>query len=167
MMITNSNLQYWYICGGGLVTKSCPTLATPWTGSLPGSPVHGVLQARILEWVAISFSRGSVNRGIIEVCLLPSLGSHRVGHDWSDLAAAAGCCLECLFWRIKQNCLVIAIYTINWTITWFVILSPINKNILLKLKVVLTYLRESNIHHIYVFNILQLLKLFLLDNWMT
>ena len=46
------------------------------------------------------------------------------------------------------------------------VLSPINKNILLKLKIVLTYLRESNIHHIYVFNILQLLKLFLLDNFL-
>ena len=33
--------------------------ATAWTGSLPGSSVHGILQARILEWVAISFSRGS------------------------------------------------------------------------------------------------------------
>ena len=33
--------------------------ATPWTGSLPGSSVHGILQARLLEWVAISFSRGS------------------------------------------------------------------------------------------------------------
>ena len=32
--------------------------ATPWT-SLPGSSVHGISQARILEWVAISFSRGS------------------------------------------------------------------------------------------------------------
>ena len=30
-----------------------------WTGNLPGSSVHGILQARILEWVAISFSRGS------------------------------------------------------------------------------------------------------------
>ena len=46
--------------GGGLVTKSCQTLATPWTVcSLPGSSVHGILQARIREWVAISFSRGS------------------------------------------------------------------------------------------------------------
>ena len=36
--------------------KSCLTLATPWT---VGSTVHGILQARILEWVAISFSRGS------------------------------------------------------------------------------------------------------------
>ena len=31
---------------------------TPWTVSLPGSYVHGILQARILEWVAISFSKG-------------------------------------------------------------------------------------------------------------
>ena len=33
--------------------------ATPWTSSLPGFSLHGILQARILEWVAISFSRGS------------------------------------------------------------------------------------------------------------
>ena len=32
--------------------------------SLPGSSVHGIFQARILEWVAISFSRGSSNPGI-------------------------------------------------------------------------------------------------------
>ena len=43
--------------GGGLVAKSCPTLATPWTVcSPPGSSVRGILQARILEWVAISSS---------------------------------------------------------------------------------------------------------------
>ena len=40
--------------GGGLVAKLCPTFAI-----LPGSTVHGILQAGILEWVAISFSRGS------------------------------------------------------------------------------------------------------------
>ena len=33
--------------------------ATPWTCSLPGSSICGILQARILEWVAISFSRRS------------------------------------------------------------------------------------------------------------
>ena len=44
---------------GGLVTKSCSTLATPWTVGPPGSSVHGIFQARILEWIAISFSRGS------------------------------------------------------------------------------------------------------------
>ena len=36
--------------------QSCPTLCDPRDSSPPGSPVHGILQARILEWVAISFS---------------------------------------------------------------------------------------------------------------
>ena len=41
------------------VTQSCPTLCDPVDCSPPDSSVHGILQARILEWVAISFSRGS------------------------------------------------------------------------------------------------------------
>ena len=36
--------------------QSCPTLLDPMDCSLPGSPVPGILQARTLEWVAISFS---------------------------------------------------------------------------------------------------------------
>ena len=36
--------------------RSCPTLCDPIDGSLPGSPVPGILQARTLEWVAIAFS---------------------------------------------------------------------------------------------------------------
>ena len=36
--------------------QSCPTLCDPIDGSLPGSPIPGILQARTLEWVAISFS---------------------------------------------------------------------------------------------------------------
>ena len=36
--------------------QSCPTLCDPIDGSLPGSPVPGILQARTLEWVAISSS---------------------------------------------------------------------------------------------------------------
>ena len=42
-----------------LVAQSCPTLCNPRDYSLPGFSVHGILQARILEWVAIPFSRGS------------------------------------------------------------------------------------------------------------
>ena len=38
--------------------QSCPTLCDPTDGSPPGSPVPGILQARILEWVAISFNAG-------------------------------------------------------------------------------------------------------------
>ena len=45
--------------GSGLVAKLFPTFETPMDCSPPGSPVHGILQARILEWAAISFSRGS------------------------------------------------------------------------------------------------------------
>ena len=40
-------------------TQSCLTLCDPVDCSPPGSSIHGILQARILEWVAISFSRGS------------------------------------------------------------------------------------------------------------
>ena len=36
--------------------QSCPTLCDPIDGSLPGSAIPGILQARTLEWVAISFS---------------------------------------------------------------------------------------------------------------
>ena len=42
-----------------LVTQSCPTLCDHLDCSPPGSSVHRILQARILEWVAILFSRGS------------------------------------------------------------------------------------------------------------
>ena len=38
------------------VTQSCPTLSDPMDCSLPGSAVHGIFQARELEWGAISFS---------------------------------------------------------------------------------------------------------------
>ena len=41
------------------ITQSCPTLCDPMDCSPPGSSVYGILQARVLEWVAISFSRGS------------------------------------------------------------------------------------------------------------
>ena len=42
-----------------LVAQSCPILCDPIDCSLPGSSVHGILQARILEWVPIPFSRRS------------------------------------------------------------------------------------------------------------
>ena len=46
-------------CCSCSVGKSCPTLYDPMGCSPPGSSVHGILQARILRWAAISFSRGS------------------------------------------------------------------------------------------------------------
>ena len=43
--------------------KSCPTLCHPIDCSLPDSSIHGISQARILEWVAISFPRESSQPG--------------------------------------------------------------------------------------------------------
>ena len=43
----------------GEVAQSCPTLCDPMDCSLPGFSIHGILQVRVLEWVAISFSRAS------------------------------------------------------------------------------------------------------------
>ena len=49
------------ICAKSL--QSCLTICDPMDCSPPGSSVHGVLQARILEWISISFSRGSSQPG--------------------------------------------------------------------------------------------------------
>ena len=38
------------------VTQSCPTLSDPMDCNLPGSTIHGIFQARVLEWGAIAFS---------------------------------------------------------------------------------------------------------------
>jgi len=42
------------------VAQSCPTLLDPMDCSLPGSSVHGIFQARVLEWGAIAFSLGKI-----------------------------------------------------------------------------------------------------------
>ena len=47
-----------------LVAKSCPTLCDHMDCSPPGSSVHGLLQAGILEWVAISYSKGHLQNVI-------------------------------------------------------------------------------------------------------
>ena len=48
-----------YMCVHAKSLQSCLTLCNPMDCSLPGSSVHGILQARILEWVAMPSSRGS------------------------------------------------------------------------------------------------------------
>ena len=46
----------WAAAAAAKSLQSCPTLCNPIDGSPPGSPIPGILQARTLEWVAISFS---------------------------------------------------------------------------------------------------------------
>ena len=55
------------------IAQSCLTLCYPVDCSLPGSSIHGILQARILEWVAIPLSRGSFWLG-----------------DWTSVSCIAG-----------------------------------------------------------------------------
>ena len=52
------SLEGTVVCGlaAAKLLQSCPTLCDPIDDSPPGSPIPGILQARILEWVAISFS---------------------------------------------------------------------------------------------------------------
>ena len=78
--------------------QSCPTLCDPIDGNPPGSPIPGILQARTLEWVAISFFNAW--KWNVKVKLLsrvqllatprtaayqapPSMGLQRVRHDWA------------------------------------------------------------------------------------
>ena len=50
------------------VAQSCPTLSDPMDCSLPGSSIHGIFQARILEWGAIAFSILAYRRCLINIC---------------------------------------------------------------------------------------------------
>ena len=62
-MVMQPNLNLWQECpedpaaaAAAKSLQSCPTLCDPRDGSPPGSPIPGILQAKTLEWVAISFS---------------------------------------------------------------------------------------------------------------
>ena len=55
------------------VTQSCPTLSDPMDCSLPGSSVHGIFQARVLEWGAIAFS--------VVACRMNDLSLRRVSYQ--------------------------------------------------------------------------------------
>ena len=67
-------------CLHGMCAQSCPTLCKLMDYSLPGSSVHEIFQAWILEWVAISFSRGSSGpRDWTLPCLLPLQGTRLTG----------------------------------------------------------------------------------------
>ena len=65
------------------VAQSCPTLCDPVDCSLPGFSVHGILQARILEWVTISFSRGSSQP-----------------RDWTQVSCIGGRCFN--LWATRE-----------------------------------------------------------------
>ena len=62
--VPTSRIKYVYlrpeVAAAAKSLQSCPTLCDPIDGSPPGSSVHGIFQARALEWGAIAFSRPEV-----------------------------------------------------------------------------------------------------------
>ena len=94
-----NNFIYMCVCGGGGVQllQSCPTLCDPMDCSPPGSSIHGIFQARILEWMAISSSRGSsLPRNQIHVFCVSWIGRWILYHwaTWdSDVAKFSKCSL--------------------------------------------------------------------------
>ena len=56
MHLSKQRKWHWYVAAAAKSLQLCPILCDPVDGSPPGSPVPGILQARTLEWVAISFS---------------------------------------------------------------------------------------------------------------
>ena len=90
----SSNGQWWQLCV--LVAQSCLTLCNPLDCSPPGSPVPGILQARILEWVAIPFSRGS-----------------SWPRDWTCISWTAGRFF--MIWATRDyKCKHYSLYTLKW-----------------------------------------------------
>ena len=86
------------------VTQSCPTLSVPMDGSPPGSSVHGIFQARVLEWDAIAFSDECSRQ-----CKHISLGLAENWWEISWFALGWGCvscvCLNCsLTWQPQIVC---------------------------------------------------------------
>ena len=92
--------------------QSCPTLCDPRDGSPPGSPVPGILQARTLEWVAISFSR-----------LLTKITLNR----WSHMQKSTHCIISVILsskagkdqWMVTQCEKVQG--TSEWFLTWVIL----------------------------------------------
>ena len=89
--------------------QSCPTLCNPTEGSPPRSPIPGILQARTLEWVAISFSnawkwKGKV-KSLSRVWLLatPWTAAYQLLHPWDFPGKSTGVGCHCLLRQIQCN----------------------------------------------------------------
>ena len=72
-----SPMQFQKVKSEREVTQSCPTLLDPMDCSLPGSSVHGIFQARVLEWGAIAFSECTFRTDLFRT-------------DWFDLLPVQG-----------------------------------------------------------------------------
>ena len=87
--------------------QSCPTLCNPIDGSPPGSSVPGILQARTLEWVAISFSNAwklKWSRSVVSDSVRPhGLQPTRLLHPWDFPGKSTGVGCHCLLRYIYRE----------------------------------------------------------------
>ena len=109
------------------VAQSCPTPRDPMDCSLPGSSVHGIFQARVLEWVAIAFSEFCLSCRLIQrttfdiyrfplllllsrfsrvwLCVTPETAAHQAPHPWDSPGknTGVGChfLLQCM--KVKSE----------------------------------------------------------------
>ena len=87
--------------------QSCPTLCDPIDGSPPGSPIPGILQARTLEWVAMSFSNASKwkvkvkSLSHVQLLATPWIAAHRLLHLWDFPGKSTGEGCHCLLQFIR------------------------------------------------------------------
>ena len=79
------------VCVCVLVSQLCPTLCDPINCSPPGSSVHGILQARVLERVAIPFSKGLRDLGVDPLLLHCGQILYHLSHRGSLSLPAAAC----------------------------------------------------------------------------
>ena len=97
------------------VAQSCPTLCSPMDCSLPGSSSHGIFQARVLEWVAISFSRGSSwPRDRTQVS--PTAG--RCFTVWATREAQTDTKEKCFHWYERKSFLFLLYFYTNVIAIW-------------------------------------------------
>ena len=88
--------------------QSCPTLSDPMDCSAPGSPIHGIFQARVLEWGAIAFS---------EICLLQTFMFFNIPLPPPQMILMCSCTLD------DQNIFLICIFGLR---PWFLAHSSQN-----------------------------------------
>ena len=82
------------------VAPSCPTIRDPMDCSLPGSSIHGIFQARVLEWGAITFSEERDERRLLKklvvqddgrlIIIANNSGGFHGGSDSKEIACNAG-----------------------------------------------------------------------------
>ena len=101
--------------------QSCPTLCDPIDSSPPGSPVPGILQARTLEWVAISFSNAwkwKWSRSVVSDSSPPhGLQPTRLLHPWDFPGKSTGVGCQCLLHTLYSSSEQMLDRS-GWTLPW-------------------------------------------------